>query len=107
LYLKSAAYLEAMTHLAPRGRLVVFFGLLPVDDAVAVSLNQLHYYEQTLVGAYGCAYRHGVQALARLADGTVAVEDMISHRRPLKRLDEALGMVAKRESTKILLYPEF
>jgi L-iditol 2-dehydrogenase len=101
-----AAYTEAMAHLSPRGRLVVFSGLLPVDDTVAVSLNQLHYYEQTLVGAYGCAYRHGAQALAWLADGTVAVEDMISHRLPLRHLDEALGMVERRESIKILLYPE-
>jgi L-iditol 2-dehydrogenase len=102
-----AAYAEAMAHMAPRGRLVVFSGLLPGDDAVVMSLNQLHYHEQTLVGAYGCAYRHGVQALTWLADGTVAVEDMISHRLPLNALDEALQLVEKRESIKILLYPEF
>ena len=100
------AYAEAIAHMAPRGRLVVFSGLLPAEDAVALSLNQLHYYEQTLVGAYGCAYRHGVQALAWLADGTVAVGDMISHRLPLSALDEALQLVEKRESIKILLYPE-
>jgi L-iditol 2-dehydrogenase len=101
-----AAYAEAMAHMAPRGRLVVFSGLLPGDDAVALSLNQMHYYEQSLVGAYGCAYRHGVQALAWLADGTIAVEDMISHRLPLNALDEALQLVEERESIKILLYPE-
>lgn len=100
------AYAAAMAHMAPRGRLVVFSGLLPDDDAVAVSLNQLHYHEQTLVGAYGCSYRHGVQALAWLADGTIAVEDMISHRLPLTNLDHALHLVEKRESLKILLYPE-
>jgi L-iditol 2-dehydrogenase len=100
-----AAYAQALDHMAPRGRLVVFSGLLPGDDAVPVSLNQLHYHEQTLVGAYGCAYRHGVQALAWLADETIVVEDMISHRLPLSRLDEALQLVEKRESVKILLYP--
>lgn len=101
-----AAYLEAMTHPAPRSRLVVLSGLLPVGDAVAGSLNQLHYYGQTLAGAYGCAYLHGVQGLAWPAGGTVAAEDMISHRLPLRRLDEALGLVEKRESIKILLYSE-
>jgi L-iditol 2-dehydrogenase len=100
------AYGQALAHLAPRGRLVVFSGLLPQADAVPLSLNQLHYYEQTLVGAYGCAYRHGVQALAWLAAGTVAVADMISHRLPLSKLEEALGLVENRESIKILLYPE-
>jgi L-iditol 2-dehydrogenase len=101
-----AAYAEALGGMAPRGRLVVFSGLLPDDDAVPLSLNQLHYGEQALVGAYGCAYRHGVQALDWLADGTVAVEEMISHRLPLTRLDDALQLVEKRKSIKILLYPE-
>jgi L-iditol 2-dehydrogenase len=101
-----AAYAQAMAHMAPRGRLVVFSGLLPGDDPVSLSLSRLHYNEQTLVGAYGCAYRHGVQAIGWLADGTIAVEDMISHRLPLNDLDEALQLVEKRESIKVLLYPE-
>lgn len=101
----ATAYKSAMQHLAPRGRLVVFSGLLPADDRVEISLNQLHYYEQTLVGAYGCSYRHGVQALAWLADGTVPVADMISHRLPLSRLEEALQLVEQRKSIKILMYP--
>lgn len=99
------AYREALAHMAPRGVLVVFSGLLPNDDHVPLSFNQLHYYEQTLVGAYGCTYDHGVQALEWLADGTVPVEDMISHRMPLSSLEAALRLVEKRESTKILLYP--
>ncbi|MFZ1985955.1 MAG: alcohol dehydrogenase catalytic domain-containing protein [Desulfatitalea sp.] len=99
------AYWEALMHMAPRGRLVLFSGLLAEDDTVALSFNQLHYHEQTLVGAYGCAYRHGVQALAWLADGTVTVTDMISHRLPLRALEEALQLVEKRESIKVLLYP--
>jgi L-iditol 2-dehydrogenase len=99
------AYREALAHLAPRGILVVFSGLLPVDDDIDLKFNQLHYHEQSLVGAYGCAYRHGVQALQWLADGTIPVEDMISHRMPLTALEDALQLVENRESTKILLYP--
>jgi L-iditol 2-dehydrogenase len=99
------AYRQALDHLAPRGVLVVFSGLLPVDDGIDLNFNQLHYHEQSLVGAYGCAYRHGVEALARLADGTIRVEDMISHRMALASLEEALRLVENRESTKILLYP--
>lgn len=99
------AYCEALRHMAPRGRLVVFSGLLPHADAVPVSLNQLHYYEQTIVGAYGCAYRHGVQALDWLSSGTVPVADMISHRMPLSELEAALRLVEQKQSIKILLYP--
>jgi L-iditol 2-dehydrogenase len=99
------AYEEALARLEPRGRLVVFSGLPPADDRVAVSFNQLHYHEQTLVGAYGCAYRHGVAALNLLTGGAVPVADLVSHRLPLERLEEALDLVAARQSMKILLYP--
>jgi L-iditol 2-dehydrogenase len=99
------AYENAIHHLAPRGRLVVFSGLPPADDEMAVSLNQLHYHEQTVVGAYGCCYRHGVQALEAIAAGKVRVTDMISHRMPLAELDAALDLVADKGGMKILLYP--
>jgi threonine dehydrogenase-like Zn-dependent dehydrogenase len=46
-----------------------------------------------------------VHALDWLADGTIDVEDMISHRMPLSMLDDALQLVENRESIKILLYP--
>jgi L-iditol 2-dehydrogenase len=99
------AYEEALSTLAPRGRLVLFSGLHPADDRLAVSFNQLHYFEQTLVGAYGCCYRHGIQALDAIAGGMVNVEDLISHRMPLAHLEGALEMVEKRQGMKILLYP--
>jgi L-iditol 2-dehydrogenase len=99
------AYEEALAHLNPRGSLVVFSGLPPADNTMPVSFNQLHYHEQTLVGAYGCCYRHGVAALEFLAGGNIVVKDMISHRMSLYELDEALDMVAHRKGMKILLYP--
>lgn len=99
------AYREALAAMKPRGRLVVFSGLHPSDDELPVSFNQLHYHEQTLVGAYGCSFRHGVQALQLIAEEDVRVEDMISHRMPLRELDSALQIVEKRQGMKVLLYP--
>ncbi len=101
-----SAYEEALDCLGPRGRLVVFSGLSPKNESLPVSFNRLHYREQTLVGAYGCCYRHGVRALALLSAGKVAVEDLISHRMPLENLAEALDIVAGRKGMKVLLYPE-
>jgi L-iditol 2-dehydrogenase len=99
------AYREALGAMNPRGRMVVFSGLHPSEDELPVSFNQLHYYEQTLVGAYGCCFRHGVRALHSIATGEVPVEDMISHRMALSDLDEALRIVENRQGMKILLYP--
>ena len=99
------AYRDALKYLAPRGRLVVFSGLPKDTSAMQIDLNQLHYHEQTVVGAYGCSYRHGQQAMDMIGGGEVKVTDMISHQMPLKKLDEALVIVEQREGMKILLYP--
>ena len=101
-----SAYEAAIAALAPRGRLVVFSGLLPADDAALhVSLSAVHYHEHTFVGAYGCSFRHGVQALDLLASGRLRVDDLISHRLPLAALDEGLDLVARRAGMKVHLYP--
>jgi L-iditol 2-dehydrogenase len=101
------AYLEAFEALAPRGRLVVFSGLLPDADAgLHVGLNRLHYYEHTVVGAYGCCFRHGEAALGLLAGGELRVDDLISHRLPLHDLERGLDVVARRTGMKVHLYPD-
>jgi L-iditol 2-dehydrogenase len=102
----NSAYQQALAHLAPRGRLVVFSGLAKETPAITADFNQLHYLEQTVVGAYGCCYRHGRQAIALLQSGKLVVNDLISHRIPLSRLAEALELVASRQCIKIHLYPE-
>ena len=101
------AYEEAITALAPRGRLVVFSGLLPAADRdLHVSLSRIHYFEHTFVGAYGCSFRHGVEALDLLATGRLRVDDLISHRLPLAELDRGLDLVERRAGMKVHLYPE-
>jgi len=101
------AYAAAFEALAPRGRLVVFSGLLPdADRGLHVGLNRIHYHEHTIVGAYGCSFRHGVDALDLLGGGRLRVDDLISHRLPLAELDRGLDIVARRTGMKVHLYPE-
>jgi len=99
------AYREALEHLHPRGRLVVFSGLAGPDAEHAVDLNGIHYGEKHVVGAYGCSYRHAVRALEWIHSGVVRVDDLISHRMRLDELDRALDLVRNRSGMKILLYP--
>ena len=99
------AYHEALEHLNPRGRLVIFSGLGKDVAKQPVDLNALHYHEQTIVGAYGCGYRHGIQALEWINTGKVRVDDLISHRMRLDALGQALDLVRNRAGMKILLYP--
>ncbi len=100
------AYLAALEHLAPRGRLVAFSGLPANSSHHAAAYNHLHYHEQTVVGAYGCALRHGRKALDLITSGSVVVSDLVSHTLPLSALDDALDMVAERRCMKIHLIPQ-
>ncbi len=100
-----AAYADALRHLAPRGRLVVFAGLSAQECVRELDFNRLHYHEQTVVGAYGCSYRHGVQALDLIHTGRVGVDDLVSHRLPLAELGRALDLVRSKAGIKVLLYP--
>ena len=100
-----SAYLEAVRHLAPRGRLVCFSGLARAGAVQGIDLNSIHYLEQSIVGAYGCSLRHGAEAIELISNGRIEVADMISHRLPLSELGQALDLVRKRAGLKILLYP--
>lgn len=101
----AGAYQEALQSLQPRGRLIIFSGLAPAESALETDFNELHYREQTITGAYGCSFRHGVAAIAAIAAGTVPVKDLISHSLPLEQLEEALTLVQQRNCMKVHLYP--
>lgn len=100
----AAAYRQACALLAPRGRLVAFSGLSR-DDLPPLDWNALHYQEQTVVGSYGCEYRHGEWALQLLSDQRVVVQDLITHNLPLAEVGQALDIVRNRAGMKVLLYP--
>ena len=99
------AYREAQGSLASRGRMIIFSGLAQDNSILPVDFNTLHYNEQTLVGAYGCSYRHGAAALDYLESRRIQVDDLISHRFSLWDLEEALVIVKHKRGMKVLLYP--
>ncbi|MFC2149473.1 alcohol dehydrogenase catalytic domain-containing protein [Candidatus Auribacterota bacterium] len=99
------AYEEALAKLNPRGHLVVFSGLSRDTENLQVDFNLLHYKEQSIVGAYGCCYRHGVQALSLIGEGKIKVDDMVSHKYSMWDLEKALSVVEKRQGMKVLLHP--
>jgi len=100
------AYLSAMNHLNPRGTLVIFSGLYKDDAAISVDFNDIHYHETRIVGAYGCCFRHGQQALRLLSEKKVLVDDLISHKLSLEQLDQGLDIVEKKLGMKVLLFPK-
>lgn len=100
-----AAQEQAISMAARQGR-ISFFGGLPKDKPViACDSNLVHYRELTIVGANGSSPANNAEALALIADGSVPVSDLITHRLPLSDAIEAFALVARGEAIKVTIEP--
>jgi L-iditol 2-dehydrogenase len=100
-----AAQEQALQMLARGGR-ISFFGGLPKDrPTITLDSNLVHYSELTIVGANGSKPEHNKRALALIAEGKVPVADLITHRLPLERALEGIGIVERGEGIKVTIEP--
>jgi L-iditol 2-dehydrogenase len=96
---------QAIQMAARQGR-ISFFGGLPKDKPmISCDSNLVHYRELTIVGANGSSPAHNAEALNLIASGAVPVTDLITHRLPLDRALDALGIVARGEAIKVTIEP--
>lgn len=96
---------DAIAMAAPQGR-VSFFGGLPKDrPTITVDSNVVHYRELFLIGANGSSPEHNARALQLIASGEVPVADLITHRLPLDRVDDAIAAVKSGEAIKVVIEP--
>src|SRR3990170_3781006 len=79
---------EALLMAARAGRISLFGGLPKDRPTITLDSNLVHYRELTIVGANGSSPAHNRQALAYIADGSVPVADLITHRLPLDQIIE-------------------
>lgn len=100
-----AAQEQALRMVAPRGR-ISFFGGLPKDrPTITLDSNLVHYKELTIVGANGSSPEHNRKALAMIADGSVPVADLITHRLPLEDVVEGIDVVRSGAGIKVTIEP--
>lgn len=96
---------QALQMAARQGR-ISFFGGLPKDNPViALDSNLVHYRELTIVGANGSSPAHNKRALALIADGSVPVADLITHRLPLRDVLSAIEIVSRGDAIKVTVEP--
>ncbi|MGV8973653.1 MAG: zinc-dependent dehydrogenase [Rhodoglobus sp.] len=96
---------QALQMVAREGR-ISFFGGLPKDNSViALDSNLVHYRELMIIGANGSSPEHNKRALAKIADGSVPVKDLITHRLPLEQVLEGIGIVSRGEAIKVTIEP--
>ena len=96
---------QALLMVAPGGR-ISFFGGLPKDKPViALDSNIVHYKELMIRGANGSSPDHNKRALAMIADGSVNVLELITHRLPLDKVLDGIGIVSRGEGIKVTIEP--
>jgi L-iditol 2-dehydrogenase len=96
---------DALRYAAGRGR-ISLFGSLPVGAAEnPLDANLVHYRELTLVGANASSPAQNALALELVAAGSVPVADLITHRLPLHRFDEALRILERGAAVKVTIEP--
>jgi L-iditol 2-dehydrogenase len=100
-----AAQEQALQMLAPQGRLSLFGGLPKDKPTITFDSNLVHYRELAVFGANGSSPEHNRQALAHIADGSVPVADLITHRLPLDRVAEGIDVVRSGAGIKVTIEP--
>jgi L-iditol 2-dehydrogenase len=96
---------QAIGLVAPGGR-ISFFGGLPKDKPmISVDSNVVHYRELILAGANGSSPAQNAEALELIASGKVPVADLITHKLPLDRVQDAIGAVTSGEAIKVVIQP--
>ena len=95
----------ALEMAAKRARVVYFAGLPKHDPVSPLDMNQLHYKELAILGAYGATqrqYRITMDYLNRRKDDLGPV---VTHRVPLERIEEAFATIRDGTGLKMVILP--
>ena len=92
--------------LTRKGGTISLFASLPPDEAlVDFNSRDIHYGERRIVGSSDSRPEHVRKAVQLLADGTLDVGPVITHRLPLEDIHRGLELMKTKESFKVLLEP--
>jgi len=90
-----------------KGGAVVFFAVPGPEKQVVAPLNDFWTREIRILTAYYCGPVDLAEALQLIADGTIRVEDMITHRLPLSDIARGFELVLQgREALKVIIRPQ-
>lgn len=94
---------QGLDLLNPGGRLVLFSGL---KERSSLDLNQVHYRELSLIGAYGCTAAQNKQAIDMLGSEVIPADLIISHHVPLSKTLHGLNLMKQRAALKVVIRPQ-
>lgn len=84
---------------------VLLFGGRAAGERADIDAFRVHYEELNVLGAFHYGRADVRVALEMLADGTVRIAPLVTHRVPLARFKEALDLVLERRAIKVAIEP--
>jgi L-iditol 2-dehydrogenase len=89
-----------------KGGVVVFFTVPGPDKVVTIPINYFWTKEIRIITSYYCGPPDIVDAIKRIESGEIQVDDMITHKLPLKDTAEGFQLVMDgNESLKVIIKP--
>ena len=89
-----------------KGGVIVFFAVPGPDKQITVPLNDFWTQEIQILTSYYCGPPDIVDAIELIATGAIKVDDMITHKLPLKNITEGFQLVLDgKESIKVIIKP--
>ena len=97
---------QAALEMAAKRARVVFFAGLPKHDPVSpLDMNELHYKELSVVGAYGATHRQYRITMDYLDRKQEELARVVTHRWPLERITEAFETIRAGTGLKMVIVP--
>lgn len=96
------AVMRGVTRIVKGGRFCLFSGLAKQETLPAALLNEIHYRQLQLVGAYGCTLRNIKTALRLLDEFQDAAQFIIEKRIDMEEVVEAMKEVISGRTLKIV-----
>jgi L-iditol 2-dehydrogenase len=99
------AQAAALIMAAKRARVVYFAGLPKHDPVSHLDMNQLHYKELAILGAYGATNRQYRITMGYLDRRQEELARVVTHRFPLERIAEAFETIRTGSGLKMVIVP--
>jgi L-iditol 2-dehydrogenase len=96
---------QAVELAARRGRVNYFAGLAAGRDGPCVDSNRIHYWQVTVTGTTGSNRRQYRQAMQMLGSGRLSLRSLVTLKRPLLEIGEALADAASGDQLKVIVLP--
>jgi L-iditol 2-dehydrogenase len=97
---------QAALEMAAKRAKVVYFAGLPKHDPVSpLDMNQLHYKELSVLGAYGATHRQYRITMDYLDRKQEELAKVVTHRWPLEKIAEAFETIRAGTGLKMVVMP--